>query len=672
MPGVAMFNRFSLIVTLGLSTAGSIALLSPASASTPLNRAVLENIRNEVRLKQQNQAFRPARRQDAMVPGDALSTARRALAELRFNDGSMARLGEQSIFQFLPGLRSAYLEQGTALLLIKPGQGQTRVRTPNATAGIRGSALFVRYIPETLITIVGALTNSEIEVANQDGNQKYVLGAGQMAVFVDRQLRAIYNFSLDTFYQSSPLVEGLDLSRRQPSASADPAIAAVQAETAEALKKQVPLAEQGIVVNPGFIKLVASTEQPAATAIAPVDDTIERDRVTGIAAIVSNTTRDGRRIPVTPTVQTVQQPTQPAQQPTPPTSAPAPPLPGGNAGSVAAQPVQPSLPTVAPAPPLPGGNAGSIGDQPAQPNLPTVAPAPPLPGGNAGSIAGQPAQPNLPTVAPAPPLPGGNIGSAVGQPTQPNLPTVAPAPPLPSANASSTLVFPASRPGISAVGTATGSSSVIQPVNVTPTVAPSGGTSVTIPVSTPLVSTPLSSVTPVNTAPTSVTAPSTLPSLNSSNGTGLVTPSSLSTPTLPNSSSVATPSAAIAAPSQAVLPVTNPSPSIGAGAVNPASAIVQPVSTTPIAPVQIVQPASTIPAAPLPSATLIVQPAPVSPTPSLSSTPVAQPVMAPVQPTATSVIQPVSTTPVPVNTTTSPSSTPAVTPATVPAASQTP
>ncbi|MFL9464331.1 FecR domain-containing protein, partial [Scytonema tolypothrichoides VB-61278_2] len=157
-----MFRKLLLLLVMSLWGSVVLPLPQKASAVTPLTLAVIQEFRNLVQLMPQNKPKRKARKLDAMIPGDGLSTGRAALAELRFNDGSIARIGQQAIFQFVPQTRNLKLSNGTALLLIPPGQGQTRVNTPNAAAAIRGSALFVRYDPQTDTTIVGALTNSGI------------------------------------------------------------------------------------------------------------------------------------------------------------------------------------------------------------------------------------------------------------------------------------------------------------------------------------------------------------------------------------------------------------------------------------------------------------------------------------------------------------------------------
>ena len=260
----------------------SVMTLLPrqAGAETVLTRAVLQSIRNIVRLIPQNRSPRLAHLSDAMIPGDALSTGQLSLAELRFNDGSLARVGEQALFRFAANTRNLNLNNGTVLLLIPPGRGRTNLRTPNAAAAIRGSALFVRYSPDTDTTIVGALTNSNIEVSNRNGRQSQVLQAGQLAVVVQDRIEHIYDFDLKTFYQTSDLVRGLDLTKKS-GALTDPAIALVQTETATAVAAQSPIT--GFTENPDFIKLHANSLPPASIdsrqSLIPFEQPIDKSQI---------------------------------------------------------------------------------------------------------------------------------------------------------------------------------------------------------------------------------------------------------------------------------------------------------------------------------------------------------------------------------------------------------
>ncbi|WP_223257285.1 FecR family protein [Phormidesmis priestleyi] len=366
-----------------------------------------------------------------MLTGDALSTARSSKADLRFNDGSFARVGELALFRFIPNTRQFNLSNGTALLLIPPGRGRTTIKTPNVSAGIRGSALFVRVDDQTGTTIVGALTNSGITVTDNVTNRLVELKAGQMAVADPRGLR-LFDFDLTTFYQTSNMVRGLNLEKKPSEASSDKDIAAVQGETSEALSKQEKIPEEAVAKNLDFIKLSPQpsgfpeektatplpTNLPAIGKVAP--DIFDRGTLGSGQPTSSN--------PETPRVE------QPG------TPLPTPPLPD-NVGPGTA-PVPPPLPDnvgpgTAPVPP-PDVSPGSA---PVTPSLTPIQREP-----TTAIKAPEPA-PILPTPAPvSPPI---QVTPA---------PTSAPVVPSPTPN--STPTVPANNPSNSAVPT-------------TPTLAPS-------------------------------------------------------------------------------------------------------------------------------------------------------------------------------------------------------
>lgn len=255
-----LHRRWTFVLT-ALFLGGNLLWASDrAIASTPLNRATVQAIRNTVQLFLQQRQPRPAKVRDAIVPGDAVKTARASMVELQFNDRSLARIGEYALFQFVPNTRTLQLKNGTILILIPPGRGTTQIRTPNAAAGIRGSALFVRYIPETDTTIVGALTNSGIQVTTDDESAQQPLQAGQMAVVVQNRIERVYNFDLRTFYETSDLVKGLELqSRKELSTEVDPAIAAVREETIAAVETQATGNTATTIQNPSFLRRPTSS-----------------------------------------------------------------------------------------------------------------------------------------------------------------------------------------------------------------------------------------------------------------------------------------------------------------------------------------------------------------------------------------------------------------------------
>lgn len=233
-----LFTRCAIGQRLAIILAIAVVILPDAAlAQTPLTKATVTSFRNQVKLLPRNQPARSAQVSDQVKPGDGLATARSARADLRFNDGSLARIGQQVVFRFTSGARNFDLSNGTLLLLIPPGQGQTRVSTPNAVTGIQGSALFIRYDPATAVTTVGSLTDSGIQVWNRDQTESRILKAGQLLVVAQGPLPQPVSFDLATFYQTSALAGDLHLNDAKFS-DGDTALGQVRSETVAGVAAQ--------------------------------------------------------------------------------------------------------------------------------------------------------------------------------------------------------------------------------------------------------------------------------------------------------------------------------------------------------------------------------------------------------------------------------------------------
>jgi FecR protein len=349
-----MTNRsFALALTL-LST-GVCLFPSAANAETLLNRAIVQNLRNKVELLQQKQPARAAQKSDAMIPGDALRTFQRSMAELRFNDNSLARVGEQAFFRFIPNTRTMDLRNGTVLLLVQPGQGRTRVQTPNAAAGIRGSALFVRYLPDTDVTIVGALTNSDIEISTADGSQSYTMQAGQMAYVYQGKI-GVYNFDQKTFQETSPFFKDIDWSGLQ----------AVKAEIDDAQKSLASVTGTFDTTSPVWVKLAANRNPPPTSENA---NATPRATQSDSGELFSGVNRPDTDLVPKPFLN------PPVSSPPPSPGVPQPPVAGGTPEPpVASIPEPPSRPQPVPQPPAP-----SVPTRPTPtPVAPNPTPAPSL------------------------------------------------------------------------------------------------------------------------------------------------------------------------------------------------------------------------------------------------------------------------------------------------------
>jgi FecR protein len=284
------------ICAIGVCLAGFFVGLGPAQANTPLRYANITSIQNQVKMLPQNRQARTAQVSDFIGWGDGIATARSSRADLRFNDGSRVRFGQQVVFRFEPGTRRVKLSNGTVLLMIPPRQGQTMIRTPNAVTGIQGSALFVRYDSEKDQTIVGALTDSGIQVSRADGSGTQTLHAGQIAVITGMQVQPVEDFDLRSFYQTSALAKDFQLD--QPNVNdGDGAIAQVRAETLAGLASQPTLTPaEAIVSSPGGSGLGNLGQMVPDRSVTPIFSGSERSQP------IADVTSGSPLAPTTPSV----------------------------------------------------------------------------------------------------------------------------------------------------------------------------------------------------------------------------------------------------------------------------------------------------------------------------------------------------------------------------------
>jgi len=214
---------------------------SALAQATALTRAEVYQLQNTVELLLRNQSPRPAQLQDIMAPRDAVRTGSRSRAELLFNEGSLAWLGSNSTFRFLPGLRRYQLPDGSlrseAVIQLRSGvlamaippaaaggdNVDTTIETPEGAIQIisdaerlgggsdglpdNSIALFVTSDPTNGQVQLIALTNIGFQFSGM--STPILLQGGQTVTILDGQLGPIQNFDLRRFYQTSQLAAGL-------------------------------------------------------------------------------------------------------------------------------------------------------------------------------------------------------------------------------------------------------------------------------------------------------------------------------------------------------------------------------------------------------------------------------------------------------------------------------
>lgn len=136
-----------------------IALLFPAAADTLRSANVTVAI-NEVQVYPGSGSARSAAVGEKVTMPSSIQTGRKSRAELTFNDNTLTRLGQNSIFSFREGGRNVELKQGSVLLQVPKNAGGATIRTATVTAAITGTTTMFEYSPDgwvKLITLEGTM-----------------------------------------------------------------------------------------------------------------------------------------------------------------------------------------------------------------------------------------------------------------------------------------------------------------------------------------------------------------------------------------------------------------------------------------------------------------------------------------------------------------------------------
>ena len=130
-----------------------LALLIPAAADT-LQMANVTAAVNEVQIYPGSSAAHPAAIGEKVATPSSVQTGRSSRTELTFNDSTITRLGQNSVFSFREGGRNVELKQGSVLLQVPKNAGGATIRTATVTAAITGTTVMFEYSPGKWIKLL--------------------------------------------------------------------------------------------------------------------------------------------------------------------------------------------------------------------------------------------------------------------------------------------------------------------------------------------------------------------------------------------------------------------------------------------------------------------------------------------------------------------------------------
>ncbi len=157
-------NRFgrlessSQLITLLVAAALSLTV-ALAGAAVPFTRATVMRTQNKVaygQIAEGKGKTRPAAQGDIVGANNYLLTESESRAELQYDDGSVVRIGQNTVFSFEADTRTLNLKEGTFTFFVPRGQGGGTIKTPSLTAAITGTAGKVSR--DTIAVLEGEVT----------------------------------------------------------------------------------------------------------------------------------------------------------------------------------------------------------------------------------------------------------------------------------------------------------------------------------------------------------------------------------------------------------------------------------------------------------------------------------------------------------------------------------
>jgi hypothetical protein len=190
----------------------------------------------DVKVVPSGAAARPATVNETVHQGSAVQTGTQSRSELTFQDQTITRLGENTIFTVGQGARTVELGSGQFLLYVPKKAGGAKVKMGSVTAAITGTTVMGHVYPGGIVDFT-VLEGSGCIHLDKSGQSMYV-SAGQRVTY-DPMLQRLSNpVDVDIQEQlSSPLVSGF--SRLPSSGLIDEEIAVQRGRANDALARAV-------------------------------------------------------------------------------------------------------------------------------------------------------------------------------------------------------------------------------------------------------------------------------------------------------------------------------------------------------------------------------------------------------------------------------------------------
>src|SRR5881394_46136 len=147
----------------------SVSLLPNEVIALDFSQARVTQVVQDVKVMPSGAAARPATVNETVHQGSAVQTGLKSRSELTFQDQSITRLGEKTIFNVGGGARTIELGSGQFLLYVPKNSGGAKVKMGSVTAAITGTTVLGNVQPNGIVefTVLEGSANVRLESVGQ-------------------------------------------------------------------------------------------------------------------------------------------------------------------------------------------------------------------------------------------------------------------------------------------------------------------------------------------------------------------------------------------------------------------------------------------------------------------------------------------------------------------------
>jgi hypothetical protein len=147
----------------------SVSWLPNEVIALDFSQARVTQVVQDVKVMPSGAAARPATVNETVHQGSAVQTGTQSRSELTFQDQTITRLGEKTIFTVGKGARTIDLGSGQFLLYVPKNSGGAKVKMGSVTAAITGTTVLGNVLPNGIVefTVLEGTANVRLDSVGQ-------------------------------------------------------------------------------------------------------------------------------------------------------------------------------------------------------------------------------------------------------------------------------------------------------------------------------------------------------------------------------------------------------------------------------------------------------------------------------------------------------------------------